>query len=207
MIILFSDIEARKQHMLLTQVIQPRPIAWVSTQSKDGIDNIAPFSFFTVASVAPPVLSISLINSRGNGKKDTLLNMEEQGECVINIVNKHDAHKMNETSANIDRNKSEFEVVDVATIASHNVIPLSVASALVRIECKLREIIPIIKDGNTQTVPLGGTIILLDIIAMILDDTVYNGEVCDAQQLENIGKMGGNAYTYTDTIFMLKRPQ
>lgn len=207
MIIEFSTIDAKKQHTLLTQVIQPRPIAWISTRSKDGIDNLSPFSFFTVASANPPVLSISHINSRNSGEKDTLMNLREQGECVVNIVNKHNAHQMNETSASMERSVSEFEAFHVESIPSTHIAPLSVASALVRIECRLREIIPITKDTQeSSTQPLGGTIILLDIIAMFLDDTVYNGEVCDSQKLENVGKMGGAEYTYTDNIFKLKKP-
>jgi len=95
---MFLDLTQSTQHNVYSYLvggISPRPIAWVSTLSKEGIANIAPYSFFTVASCNPPVLSVTQVNPRDKANKDTLLNLQATNNCVVNIVSEELVEKMN----------------------------------------------------------------------------------------------------------------
>src|SRR4051812_31526349 len=121
--------------------IVPRPIAFVSTVNRDGRRNLAPFSFFTVASVDPPVVCFSPL-IRGDGeKKDTLRNIEETGEFVLNIVSEHFVEGLNKAAAEVDADVDEFVLGGLTPVPSDIVKPPRVAEAKVHFECKLREIV------------------------------------------------------------------
>ena len=90
-----AKLESQEKYRLLNGGITPRPIAWISTRSRDNIDNLAPYSFFTVASCNPPVLLYTQVTQRSGIDKDTLQNLIETGECVVNIVNSALLEKMN----------------------------------------------------------------------------------------------------------------
>lgn len=180
--------------------ITPRPIAWVSTVSADGVANIAPYSFFTVASVNPPVLSVTQVNPRDKQNKDTLTNLIANKECVVNIVSEHQVEQMNQSCANYPPSVSEFDAANIESVASHNVKALSVKSAKVRYECTLRDVLTISKQ------PSGGQIMLLDVVGVYIDDSILTNGNIDQDGLSIIGKMGGDYYTKTTDLFSLKRP-
>ena len=94
-----AQLDAQQNYQLLIGGITPRPIAWISTRSKEGVDNLAPYSFFTVASCNPPVLLYTQVTQRSGNNKDTLQNLLETKECVVNIVNSALLEQMNATSA------------------------------------------------------------------------------------------------------------
>ena len=81
-----TELGVQEKYRLLNGGVTPRPIAWISTRSKDGVDNLAPYSFFTVASCNPPVLLYTQVTQRSGLDKDTLQNLRETGECVINLT-------------------------------------------------------------------------------------------------------------------------
>jgi flavin reductase (DIM6/NTAB) family NADH-FMN oxidoreductase RutF len=108
-----SNLEGIDTYQLLSGGITPRPIAWISTRSKEGINNLAPYSFFTVASCNPPVIQYTQIIPRNGLDKDTLTNLAETGECVVNIVDTRLLEKMNMTSASIPSEASEFSFADI----------------------------------------------------------------------------------------------
>ena len=138
----FSALPAMEAYRWLTATVTPRPIAWVSTRSADGIDNLAPFSFFQVVCDTPPTLMLS-IGARGDGiEKDTLRNLRERGELTIQLVSAAQAETMNATAASFAHGVSEFERCGVAAIASERIAPLRVAGAMVAFECKLATIQP-----------------------------------------------------------------
>ena len=162
-----SELGIQEKYRLLSGGVTPRPIAWISTRSKSGVDNIAPYSFFTVASCNPPVLLYTQVTQRSGIDKDTLQNLKETGECVINIVNTHLLEKMNLTSASIDIDESEFDLAGLEHSTSNVVNPLSVKESPVRYECTLREII------NLGDLPTGGTLVLLDVKFVYVRDDLY----------------------------------
>ena len=195
-----AKLESQEKYRLLNGGITPRPIAWISTRSRDNIDNLAPYSFFTVASCNPPVLLYTQVTQRSGIDKDTLQNLIETGECVVNIVNSALLEKMNQTSASLKIDESEFDFADVESCASYKVQPSSVKDAPIRYECTLREVIPV------SDLPTGGTVILLDVKYVYVRDDLYNDGSINQKSIDSVGKMGGDYFSFTTENVELKRP-
>lgn len=187
-------------YRLLTSLITPRPIAWISTSGPDGATNLAPYSFFTVASLAPPVLLVSQVNPRHGGDKDTLRNLAANGECVVNMVSHDLAGAMNASCAPLPYGSSEFAAAGLAACSSQWVAAPGVAAASARIECRLRDI-QRIGDG-----PMGGSLLLLDVVGISVADALLQDGVVDAALLDTIGKLGGDGYCSTRQRLALQRP-
>ena len=191
----------RSVYSYLVGGISPRPIAWISTLSNEGVSNIAPYSFFTVASCQPAVLSVTQVNPSDKANKDTLTNLLATKECVVNIVSHALVEQMNQSCANYPNNVSEFDEASIERVPSQLVNPPSVAASKVRYECKLREVITISDE------PSGGKMMLLDVVGIFIDDaTLVNGYI-DPIRLDAVGKMGGDYFSTTKDKFVLKRPQ
>lgn len=195
-----SELENQEKYRLLNGGVTPRPIAWISTRSCNNIDNLAPYSFFTVASCNPPVLLYTQVTQRSGIDKDTLQNLIETGECVVNIVNTALLEKMNLTSASLKINESEFDFAGVKRCSSYEVMPYSVTESPIRYECTLRQIIPI------SDLATGGTVILLDVKFIYVQDDLYKNENIDQQLVDSVGKMGGNHFSLNSKNVELNRP-
>jgi len=195
-----SILSAQEKYRLLNGGVTPRPIAWISTRSKAGIDNLAPYSFFTVASCNPPVLLYTQVTQRSGIDKDTLQNLRETGECVVNIVNSDLLEKMNLTSASIDINESEFELAQVEHSPSYKVSSMSVTGSPIRYECTLREEI------SVSNLPAGGTLVLLDVKSIYVRDELYSDKGINQERIDSVGKMGGDGYSPTKNYVELNRP-
>ncbi|WBO69276.1 flavin reductase family protein [Streptomyces camelliae] len=123
---------AREFYALLTALVVPRPIAWVSTLGRDGVDNLAPHSFFTIASVEPPIVQFTSV-----GLKDTLRNVEETGEFVVNLACENDFETINATATDFPRGISEFEALGIQREPSLSVGPPRIAGAPAALECRV----------------------------------------------------------------------
>jgi flavin reductase (DIM6/NTAB) family NADH-FMN oxidoreductase RutF len=208
MIIEPKEMSPRELHNVLIGSILPRPIAWVSTVSKSGKLNLAPFSFFTVASTYPPVVCFSPAYAKtvqvGDHSevvpKDTLRNVRETHEFVVNIVSQNLVEKMNQTSGEYAPGESEFEAAGLTAVPSHMVQPPRVGESLVNMECKLRQIIEF---GNQ---PMAGNLVLGDIVCIHLDEKVYKQGHIDVDVLQPVGRMGGFWYSTVKDRFELPRP-
>ena len=119
-------------YSILTSIVVPRPIAWVSTRSADGVDNLAPHSFYTVACVDPPVVQFTSV-----GRKDSLRNVEQTGEFVVNLAPESLFEQINATATNFPTEQSEFAEVDIALEPAETVAPYRVAESPAAIECAL----------------------------------------------------------------------
>ncbi|MES9807973.1 flavin reductase family protein [Streptomyces cinereoruber] len=119
-------------YRLLTATVVPRPIAWVSTRSADGTDNLAPHSFFTISAVTPPVVQFTSV-----GRKDTLRNVEETGEFVVNLAPEALLERINATATDFPRGVSEFDACGIEREPSLRVRPPRVARSPVALECEL----------------------------------------------------------------------
>jgi flavin reductase (DIM6/NTAB) family NADH-FMN oxidoreductase RutF len=141
-----EDAGAGVFYKLLTAVIIPRPIAWVSSRSASGVDNLAPHSFFTVAAVDPPVVQFTSV-----GHKDSLANIEATGEFVVNLAPRSMFEQINATATAFPAHMSEFDAVGIEREASLSVAPPRVAGSPVALECVLHETFTI----GISTVVLG----------------------------------------------------
>jgi flavin reductase (DIM6/NTAB) family NADH-FMN oxidoreductase RutF len=195
-----AHLDTQQKYQLLIGGITPRPIAWISTRSKEGVDNLAPYSFFTVASCNPPVLLYTQVTQRSGNNKDTLQNLLETKECVVNIVNSALLEQMNATSAALGIKESEFSFANVEACESAQVLTKSVKNAPVRYECRLREVVKV------SDLPAGGQLILLDVTGIYVDDALYKNDAIDQQDIDSVGKMGGNHFSLTTNTIELTRP-
>jgi flavin reductase (DIM6/NTAB) family NADH-FMN oxidoreductase RutF len=195
-----AHLDTQQKYQLLIGGITPRPIAWISTRSKEGVDNLAPYSFFTVASCNPPVLLYTQVTQRSGNNKDTLQNLLETKECVVNIVNSALLEQMNATSAALGIKESEFSFANVEACESAQVLTKSVKNAPVRYECRLREVV------RVSDLPAGGQLILLDVTGIYVDDALYRNDAIDQQDIDSVGKMGGNHFSLTTNTIELTRP-
>jgi flavin reductase (DIM6/NTAB) family NADH-FMN oxidoreductase RutF len=197
-----STREPLEVYRLLSGSILPRPIAFVSTISADGVRNLAPFSFFTVASANPPVIAfVTAVRGGANPKKDTLANIEATGEFVVNICSEDFATQMNQTAGEYPPDVDEFVLSGLTPVPSDVVKAPRVAESRVNMECKLRQLVPV------SDKPLGGTLILGEVVRFHVRDSMVNA-LCeiDADQLDAIGRMGGPSYVRTKDRFELIRP-
>lgn len=133
-----SELSVREFYQLLTSVIVPRPIAWVSTTDANGLDNLAPHSFFTVSSVNPPIVQFTSV-----GEKDSVRNIRATGEFVVNFAPAELIEQVNATGTGFPAEVSEFDAVDVAREASLTVRPPRVKASPVALECTLYKVLPI----------------------------------------------------------------
>ncbi|MDH5600896.1 MAG: flavin reductase family protein [Gammaproteobacteria bacterium] len=194
MIINPSELDTNAVYKLLTGAVVPRPIAWVSTQNHEGLLNLAPYSFFNVASRQPPMLSISIGPRTGgeNYAKDTLSNIRESQEFVVNMVSLALANAMHESAVNYPPAVSEFERAGVTPAASDLISTPRVAESLISMECTLEHLLKLGTDylviGRMQRYH-------------VKDELFENGRI-DQHQLDPLGRMAGN-FTKIESLFDL----
>ena len=171
--------EPRAFYKLLNSVIVPRPIAWVSTRSADGVDNLAPHSFFTVACVSPPVVQFTSV-----GRKDTLANVEATREFVVSFTPEELFEQVNATGTDFPHGVSEFDAVGLEREASELVAPPRVAASPVALECVLH-----------STLCLGDSTVVLGrvVLAAIRDDVLEGGRP-EVRRLRPLSRMGANEW-------------
>jgi len=133
-----AELPSAEFYRLLTAVVVPRPIAWVSSTSADGVDNLAPHSFFTVASVTPPIIQFTSV-----GRKDTLRNISERGEFVVNLAPADFLAEVNATGTNFPPDISEFDAAHVTREAGLTVSVPRVAESPAALECRLHSVLEI----------------------------------------------------------------
>lgn len=194
-------------YRLLIGSVLPRPIAFVSSISADGVPNLAPFSFFTVASANPPVVCFTPLARSADGgkaiggKKDTLANIEATGEFVVNIVSESFASQMNVCSGEYPPDVDEFAMSGLTPVASDLVKPARVAESLVQMECKLLQVVRL---GDR---PLAGNLVLGTVVRFHVADSIANPFRIEPVELRAIGRMGGAQYARTTDLFELIRPE
>jgi flavin reductase (DIM6/NTAB) family NADH-FMN oxidoreductase RutF len=197
-----ESMEARAPYHLLTSIAAPRPIAWVSTISADGVPNIAPFSFYNAVAGFPPTIMFSIsYRVRCDPKvKDTLRNCQEVGEFVSHVVDEENAEAMIKTAADYPYGVNEFEIAALETLPSMDVKPLRVARAPVAMECRVTQIVPV--EGATNVMILG------EVLRFHIREDLYrsNGLV-DTVRMKPVTRLGGPVeYAKIGELFHLKIP-
>ena len=196
-----ASLEVRDRYALLIGLIQPRPIAWVSTISPDGKTNLAPFSFFTGICANPMTLCFAPVNDRHGRRKDTLLNVEATKEFVVNIATESNAAQMNQSSAPYPYGVSEFEKTGATPVPSTLVKPPRVKESPAAYECRLLQIVPL-GEG-----PLAGNLIIGQVVQIHVSEQIYKGGKISHSDLKTIGRMEGAWYSKTQDAFELPRPE
>ncbi len=199
-----DQLPYREWYRILIGSVGPRPIAWVSTLNKKDQPNLAPFSFFNAFSGKPPMLGFAtgLRNlESGPAQKDTLRNVRQTGEFVVNVVTFGLVEAMNLTSGEYEPAVNEFELAKIETRASEIVKPPQVAASPVSFECKVDQIV----DFGRETP--AGSLVIGEIVAAHISETVLKNGRLDPEALDLVGRMGGNQYSRTTERFELVRPK
>jgi flavin reductase (DIM6/NTAB) family NADH-FMN oxidoreductase RutF len=184
-----ADRDPDDVYRLLTSVVVPRPVGWISTRSPAGVDNLAPYSYFNVVSSAPPVV---LFSSGGTGedRKDTPENAIETGEFVWNLVTEPLAAAMDETSAPLPPGESEFDAAGVERAPADAVTPPRVAGAAAAFECTLYDSFQVYDN----------TVVLGEAVRVHVDESLLSDGAVDAAAVDAVGRLGGPYYTRIDRL-------
>ena len=166
---------------LLTSVVVPRPIAWVSTRSVEGVDNLAPHSFFTISSVTPPVVQFTSV-----GHKDSLRNAVATGEFVVSVCTEALADQVNATGTDYPSDRSEFDAVGLTREPSRVVAPCRVAESPVALECRL-----------VGTRDFGGDSVVVfgEVVWLAVDEQVLRDGRPEIELLRPVSRLGANQWS------------
>jgi flavin reductase (DIM6/NTAB) family NADH-FMN oxidoreductase RutF len=202
MILKPDDLAERDRYKILIGSILPRPIAWVSTMDREGRLNLAPFSYFTVGATIPMTLIFCpQVAGKTGQQKDTLRNISEVPEFVINLTNEETAEQMNLTAAVLPHGRSEFEWAGLTPAPSTTITVPRVAEAPVSFECRLQQIITI-SEGEG-----GGSAVFGEVQCIHIRDDIYENGYVKLEKLRPIGRLAGYGYTRTtDTFQMVRQP-
>lgn len=208
MIVRPSELPHRDLYAIILNAVAPRPIAWVSTVSASGLHNLAPFSFFNAVCIDPALLAFAPglrpspePNTRQGVAKDTLRNIRETKEFVVNTVTYELAEAMNVTSGEYDPSVNEFELAKLVQEPSTIVRPLRVAASPVSFECRLYQIL------DFSPAPTGSSLVIGEVVSIHLDESHMKDGKLDRDSLDLIGRMGGIQYTRTTQRFEMVRPK
>ncbi len=186
-------------------VVVPRPIGWISTIGKNGIVNLAPYSLFNIVFYGPvPLIFVSphwIRSGKQVKKKDTLRNMEETGEFVVNVVTEDVAEAMNLTAGFYPSDVSEVELAQLTTAPSDLVTAPRIVESPINLECRVTEILQI---GKPEVI---GEMVLAEVLRVHVRDDLYQDGVIDVSALRVIGRMGDGKYTRTRELFTMIVPK
>ena len=205
----------KSRYRTFISAIVPRPIALVSTvDAESGVVNVAPFSFFNMVSFDPPILMIAPVRAGDGGKKDTLRNIEQSGEFVVNVMSEHFVEAANHCSGNFLPEESELEAAGLTPQPSVTVKPPRIADAYVSIECRLRKIDQVRKgergedDVDKQGEPTA------EIVTGYMDYLHVEESVWDSEREElvlerfrPVSRLGGRTYGSTKSAYEIPRPR
>jgi flavin reductase (DIM6/NTAB) family NADH-FMN oxidoreductase RutF len=185
-----DTLEWRDAYKLLIGSILPRPIAFVTTLDESGIANAAPFSFFTAICADPMLICFSPMRRGSDGaKKDTLVNIENTNQFVINIVSEDMAKQMNDCAVEFAPDVDETAVTGLTKVSSLKVKVPRIKESLVHLECELYQVLDF---GDT---PGAGSLVIGKVLNVhVEDELIQNGRI-DTTKLQPIGRMAGNTYT------------
>ena len=195
-----AEIPTLDRYHLMTSLVVPRPIGWISTWGSDGVSNLAPFSYFSAVSVAPMLVTVS-IGRRRDRLKDTITNIRARGAFCVNVVTEGQLHAMNETSASVEPGIDEFDLASLPRADSDRVDAPFVADCPAILECELR-----------QEVDLGGApnaLVIGEVVGVRLSDALDFEEgtmIVRPETLRPVGRLGGSAYGVIREVERVVRP-
>jgi flavin reductase (DIM6/NTAB) family NADH-FMN oxidoreductase RutF len=191
----------RENYKFLIGSIIPRPIAFVTTVSKEGVLNGAPFSYFNIVSSNPPMISLSIQRTSGR-QKDTARNIIESKEFVVHIVDEQNVEKINKTAASLPPDQSEIELANLTPVNSVKVSVPGVKEAKIRMECTLE-----------HSLELGGThlpgcdLIIGKVVQYHIYADIYENGRIDARGLAAVSRLAGTNYATIGEIYSIERPK
>lgn len=200
MIIDLGPLATRERYAWMTATVLPRPIAFVSTVSPEGIVNLAPFSYFNGVSSTPPVLSVAIGPKRGGVRKDTIRNIEATGELVINVVPRAIAELMVKTSGDYAPEVSEFDVSGLTRVPSQLVRPPRVGECPIAFECRCLQVV---KVGAPD---MATSLVLAEVVLLHVSDDVLTDGRIDPRKVDPVARLGASLYATLGEVWEIARP-
>ncbi|TGA97704.1 flavin reductase family protein [Sporolactobacillus shoreae] len=194
-------LSIRENYKFLSGSIIPRPVAFVTTQSLEGVLNAAPFSYFNIVTEEPPMISVSIQHLNGK-MKDTSRNAVEQKEFVVHISDETYVDRINETAKPLPSDESEVQYAGLTPVTSTRISVPGVKEASIRMECVLEKAIPL---GGKKDSPSCDLLIGRIVYYHIRDDLYQNGRI-DPNGLNPVSRLAGSSYAKLGEIFELTRP-
>jgi flavin reductase (DIM6/NTAB) family NADH-FMN oxidoreductase RutF len=196
-----AEREKRANFKTLLSCVMPRPIAFVSTLSKDGVANLAPFSFFNAVGSSPPAVIFSPATKADGTDKDTLLNLAAVPEFVVNVVSFSIKDAMNDASFPFPPEVSEFDKAGFTPLPSKLIAPPRAAESPVHLECKLHDIVKVGKGPLSANICIGEVVCFHVASEMLLDD-----DTVDVTKIDLVARLGGDDYATMRDRFALQKP-
>jgi len=197
-----SSLAPRDAHDLLTSAVIPRPIAWVSSVSREDRINLAPFSFFSGVTWHPPTLCFSVVNRQDGSRKDTILNIEDTGHFVVNMVSEEMGEPMVATSATVPRDVDEAQTAGIVLVPSTKAGAPRVKDARIAFECEKDRII-IVGSG-----PQSANLILGRILTMHVDKKILTSEMTiDGSRARLLGRLSGTKFCDLSSVIEIAPPR
>jgi flavin reductase (DIM6/NTAB) family NADH-FMN oxidoreductase RutF len=196
-----ATLSERENYKFLIGSIIPRPIAFVTTISKEGIINGAPFSYFNIVSSNPPMISLSIQRREGQ-QKDTARNIIESKEFVIHIVDEQNVEKINQTAASLPSDQSEVELANLTPVDSVKIAVPGVKEAKIRMECTLEHSLEL---GGVDSP--GCDHIIGRIVQFHIENDIYEKGRIDPRGLAAVSRLAGTNYAKIGELFSIERPK
>jgi flavin reductase (DIM6/NTAB) family NADH-FMN oxidoreductase RutF len=191
-----SVTDKRQVYRLLTGAVVPRPIGWASTVNANGTTNLAPFSFFTVVCVIPPMISLTIARNPDGSEKHTLKNVRQTGEFCFNVVTQPVWREMVDSANAIPEEDSEFEATGLTPMPCVKIKPPRVKEVPIHFECKLHQVIEL--GPNRHPLVIG------EVVYMHVDPACMTDGYIDMKKLDPIGRLNGFQYSTIGEIFNRK---
>ena len=196
-----STISERENYKFLIGSIIPRPIAFVTSMSQEGILNGAPFSYFNIVTSNPPMISLAIQRSGGN-QKDTARNILQSKEFVVHIVDEQNVEKINKTAAGLSHDQSEVELAELTPIKSVKISVPGVKEAKVRMECILEHSLEL---GGVETP--GCNLIIGKVVQFHIERDIYENGRINPRELAAVSRLAGHDYAEIGEMFSVERPK
>ena len=193
-------VDGRERYQLLTSLVVPRPIGWVSTRSTDGVPNLAPFSFFSAVASSPMLVSLS-IGKRGGVVEDSLRNILDQRAFCVNVVTEPQLEAMNRTAADLPPDGNEFDFAGLSVAEAETVDAPYVAECPAVLECELYKEVDLGEAGGLVLGEVKG--VRLDPELPVVEGSAF----VDSEGLRPVGRLWGSAYSLLGEVRVVPRPE
>ncbi len=195
-----SESNSSSVYKLLTGLVIPRPIGWISTIDQNGINNLAPFSFFNIVGEDPPHVMFSTVRT-GNKNKDTLNNVLQNKQFVVNLFTEELVEQMNITSQMVEANVDEFQLANLKAIDSSMIAPKKVKEAIAHFECEMVHHYFLEDHKNGGACIIIGKILVID----VSDEILLENDKINMEKYKPVARLAGSNYSKLGEIFSIKR--
>ncbi len=191
------------KHNPFKSLVVPRPIGWISSQDRNGVVNLAPYSFFNGVATEPPTVMFSSNGVHSEGSyKDSVKNVQDTGEFVCNLATWETREAMNTTSAMVARSVDEFQLSGLTPVPSELVKPPRVKESPVHLECTYLQTVELPCDKPEQS----NLVVFGQVIGIHIDDSIISDGMIDMNVFKPIARLGYFDYSVVDNVFSMRRP-